>query len=820
MKNLLHLFFKVCLASIFLFILFLSHKSFAQENDISGTVTYLGKPLANVNVTINKSNRGTTTALDGTFSLKVNVGKLLRFQHVGFKPLEIVVEDVTDTLRINMDDFVEILDEVELTGRGKELQDKDFNKVMSLELETSIGRLNPNSITGAVHYMSGKELSKIASPTFEDALNRYSGVEKKGERLYYRGGVMSIDIDGLLYEVAPPIPYSEVEHVYMIKSKLLIVVRTKNAPEVKALEKEKRSQRLLNPHFYQNDAIVIPKKNDPWNSKSPLKRIYGKVSTSGEVLEKANIQVVGSNKGTSTDPKGIYELQVKVGDEISYSHQGLHTVTIVVEDVTSEINIDMVTLQNSLDEVVIIAKNKKGQVLERSLKAGKQFETSRGSIKPKEAGYSVGFIDGQRINFALYNSITEAIQGKISGVSKKDGLLYLRGANSSITQDYPAAWELDGNFTAEEPIGVNINEITNIYLLRGPAATVKYGTLGAGGVIVVKTTMGNAENKSDTTAAVNKLTNQNYYQDDAVTSITSNINKEYVEIIKSFQNSDSAYSFYTNRLAAKLSTFDQHLDVAQTFSEYYKDKYKTKEILMELAIKHDLHPEILKAVAYHLQKINQNRTAIKIYQRLLGLRPNYGQSFRDLANALKDNDQYKLSWNYYMNLLMRSISTRDEGIGQIAYHEMEYLYFNRPNQTEIKQQFTPRNKDHEEFRNDVRFLIEWNTSEAEFDVEFVGPDRRSYIFEHTLVANQELITREKRSGSSSKEFLINEIGDGDWLMNLTYFGNKKTAPTYLKLTTYYNWGKPQQRQVIDVYKLENVNQKVQIKKINKNSLSI
>ena len=159
------------------------------------------------------------------------------------------------------------------------------------------------------------------------------------------------------------------------------------------------------------------------------------------------------------------------------------------------------------------------------------------------------------------------------------------------------------------------------------------------------------------------------------------------------------------------------------------------------------------------------------------------------------------SWRMYLSYLMQGHKADYEGIGETIYNEMEYLFFARPNQTQIKERFEPRSEDLFDFRNDVRFVIEWNTSEAEFDLEFVAPDRRSYVFEHTLIANQNLINFEKRKGFSSKQFFIDDLGIGEWLVNLTYKGNKKSAPTYLKFTTYYNWGKPEQRQETKVYKL-------------------
>ncbi|MGV6831987.1 MAG: YfaP family protein, partial [bacterium] len=196
----------------------------------------------------------------------------------------------------------------------------------------------------------------------------------------------------------------------------------------------------------------------------------------------------------------------------------------------------------------------------------------------------------------------------------------------------------------------------------------------------------------------------------------------------------------------------------------------------------------------------------------------YAQSYRDLANAHKEYSQFQDAWKYYMNYLIRGGSLEGEGIEKTVYNEMEYLYYNRPNQTKIKQKFTPQHKNKIEFRDDVRFVVEWNTSEAEFDLEFVGPDKRAYVFEHTLIGNQDLITEEKQFGFSSKEFIIDDVGNGEWLVNLTYKGNKKSAPTYLKFTTYYNWGKPEQRQETKVYKLQRKNLKYNLLKINEQSL--
>ena len=112
-------------------------------------------------------------------------------------------------------------------------------------------------------------------------------------------------------------------------------------------------------------------------------------------------------------------------------------------------------------------------------------------------------------------------------------------------------------------------------------------------------------------------------------------------------------------------------------------------------------------------------------------------------------------------------------------------------------------------------VFEWNTSEAEFELEFVSPDKRAYSFDHSLAANNELIINEKKIGYSSKMFEIEDLGTGDWLINLTYKGNKKNLPSFFKLTTFYNWGRPNEKKVVKVYKLEIQNQKAALLRFNR-----
>ena len=371
---------------------------------------------------------------------------------------------------------------------------------------------------------------------------------------------------------------------------------------------------------------------------------------------------------------------------------------------------------------------------------------------------------------------------------------------------------MDGVFTTDEPTYLDLSQIEAVYALKSLAATNKYGTLGAGGVIVIRTKYGSfnaAEKKKQEDLA--KLQNKNFYADDAV--IFNGDGPEttaYLNELKAYGDGGQAYEYYKTVLSSGLTDYSDHLSIAQLFATFYSDSDTAKIIMQNVAAEHAKNPEIQKAVAYVYQALGFTREAVAQYKNIGRLRPNYAQSVRDMANAHLENNQFIQAWRLYMSYVLSDKEVTGEGIGQMIFTEMEYIYYNRSNQAEIREKFVPSSDDINDFRKDVRLVLEWNTSEAEFDMEFVNPGRRAYVFEHTLAANQELITDEKTKGYSSKEFYIEEIGKGEWLVNFTYKGNKKPQPTYFKLTVYYNWGKASQTQEIRVYKLNDQRRKLQL----------
>ncbi|MFK5889786.1 MAG: carboxypeptidase-like regulatory domain-containing protein [Flavobacteriaceae bacterium] len=797
-------------------------------HEIKGKVTYRNLPLSNVNLVIKGTQKGTKTDSQGKYVIKAKTGDTLVYTYVGFNAVSIIIEDITTVLNIEMDTHISELKTVVITKNVKKVE--DLHKVMNVDIKTSFGNFNPLSYGRSVLHLNNSDLKMRDNSSLEAALSgistRIISSAPPDRILYIRKTPARYEIDGLLYERTPALNFDIIEQVFIIKDRALVIVRTKNAPEYLKKKRDEIIEKNKNHNYYKNDAVTLKKKvilsaaHQTLPKKSViLKEISGKITYLNKPLPDVNIKI--KNRGTRTDVKGNYIIKAEIGAIIQYSHLGFKTISLIVEDVTKVLNINMIPKTTILNKVEVTANVSRGKTLELTQKAEKKFNSSRGAIDPKKAGYTVSFVGGDDIEPAAI-SIKQALVGKITGysINRENGKAFLRGSGMVINYPLPALWEVDGIMFDDAPEFLELSQIIDVHALKSLASTTLYGSKGAGGVIVIRTKNGNFNpQESNLKKITEKYTNKNYYANDAVALNTkSSSTNVYTLKMQSFNNIQKAYNYYNETLKGNLPDYDTYLSIAQTFNTYYNNTNVTLQILEDVANMNNKNPEVLKTIAYQLQALGFKKETIKTYENIFKLRPTYAQSYRDLANAYLENDQYKKAWRMYMSYLFKGNNVSGEGIGQTLYNEMEWLYFNRKNQTAIKERFIPKNKNITEFRNDVRLVFEWNTSEAEFDLEFVNPDKRAYVFEHSLEKNQTLITDEKKKGYSSKEFFIDDIGKGEWLVNITYKGNKKPESTHFKVSQYFNWGKSNQFKKTAVYVLKNERQKIQLFKLNKQLL--
>ena len=535
------------------------------------------------------------------------------------------------------------------------------------------------------------------------------------------------------------------------------------------------------------------------------KEISGIITYDGAPLSNVNILIKNSEKGTSTNNKGVYKIRAKEGDILQFTHINMKAIEILIEDITTTLNISMKAAKNELDEVIISSKKKNKQT---GLYPKKPKKISSGgfTIDTRRTGYSVSYISGEELNLSGI-SIGRALQGKIASyklVVDDFGNEYakLRDTGTILTVKY-AIWVVDGqvyNFAPPIPLE-NIKEVA---VLRSFAGVNRFGSEAVGGAIIINTNVGNFDPVKDVYSEENPYTNKEYYNEDAVAyNLLSTPKSEYIIELERISDSNEAFKKYQELLSEHQDKSDFYLNVANSFKFTFNDFENYKRVLLDSEEYSKSNPEELKIIAYQYQQEGFYENALSVYKKIIKLRPKHIQSYRDLINVYIELKQYKKALNTYNYFFNKGLTIEKNGIGDIMTREAEALT------SKISKTNLPDEK-----TLDTRIVFEWSSSEAEFTLEFINPQKQVYKIEHTLSDNSSLILDEKLKGYTSREFVIDGDIGGEWLVNLTYYGNKKYSPTYLKTTVFNDWGRSNEIKKTTVFKMTLKDQKTQLFKIN------
>jgi TonB-linked SusC/RagA family outer membrane protein len=209
---------------------------------------------------------------------------------------------------------------------------------------------------------------------------------------------------------------------------------------------------------------------------------YSQTNIVGMIVDKSQqpiigafVKLKGTSKGTSTDLDGKFSISAPKNSVLEISYLGMASQTVKTEGkplyITLEVN------SESLEEVVVIGYGK--------------------SVKKDVTG-SLSKLDMNDIRKAVTPSITDALGGRVAGVSVTSGdgqpgvgaNIVIRGSNS-LTGNNSPLYVIDG-FPLEDG---NLNsipsdDIESMEILKDASATAIYGARGANGVILISTKKG------------------------------------------------------------------------------------------------------------------------------------------------------------------------------------------------------------------------------------------------------------------------------------------------------------------------------------------
>lgn len=215
--------------------------------------------------------------------------------------------------------------------------------------------------------------------------------------------------------------------------------------------------------------------------------IKGTVSDATGPLIGATVKVAGTSTGSVTDFDGNFTINCEPGATLEISYVGCQTKTVKAQDGMS---VMLEADHKVLDEVVVTALG-----IKRDRKA---------------LGYALTEVKGAELTKAKETNVMNSLAGKVAGLVVQNTAggasgstrVLLRG-NTELTGNNQPLYVVDGvpldntNFGAAGVEGgydlgdgisaINPDDIENMTVLKGPAASALYGSRASHGVILITT---------------------------------------------------------------------------------------------------------------------------------------------------------------------------------------------------------------------------------------------------------------------------------------------------------------------------------------------
>ena len=224
-------------------------------------------------------------------------------------------------------------------------------------------------------------------------------------------------------------------------------------------------------------------------------KVTGKITSlsNGSPIEAATVTIKGTRNSVKTDETGTFTIMASPEERLVITSVGFAPREFKVGNSTT-LTLQLAQDFGHLDDVVVIGY---------------------GKMKKTDMSAAVESITAEDLNKTVNTTLDEALLGKaanvyVSETSGQPGAgasVVIRGV-STVTGNYQPLYVIDGvqirpsaptggaynqpSGYANELGGVNPDDIENISVLEGPAATSIYGAAGANGVLMITTKHGKA----------------------------------------------------------------------------------------------------------------------------------------------------------------------------------------------------------------------------------------------------------------------------------------------------------------------------------------
>ncbi|WP_299903097.1 TonB-dependent receptor plug domain-containing protein [uncultured Aquimarina sp.] len=555
--------------------------------------------------------------------------------------------------------------------------------------------------------------------------------------------------------------------------------------------------------FHTIDTYVYDEK---WNTRE---LISSTVFENESPIQGCTVRVKGTFVETETNANGEFSIDAEYDDVLVFEHFAMKAKEISVEDV-KKAKVQLTVRYDKLDQVDISSKSDKNKVTKKKRNLINAVKTITSEDFPPSAIFLSDLIRG-RLPGVRVNGTGDLARYTVRGPNTR-GLS--RNPRPSIGPGSEFIPSVDPIFIVDDipfrkpPNFLHPFQIKSISVISGIQGSIRYGTDGVGGVIIIETKVGSGDFYKKEVDTL--LVKGNDYNESV---LLLDISKNRPEYLRELWNSTS----YDEALASYYKLKEEYAFKVPFYiyaSEYFMrwDKKFSEEVLSNLAEVGTNNYKAIRSLAFKLEEMQQIDKALWFYEKLIKLKPGYAQSYLDLARVYTENKKYTKALDMYEEMLANKHQQAEfDGVSKQLISQFRSFLNNH--RSEIAYEDIP--KDYLKVHSvPARIVFDWNDPNASFELQFVNPENKYFKWSHNYEDQPKELLKELEQGIVSKEFVLDKTFKGQWTVNIKCLNENisEMNPVFMKYTIYHDYGLPEERKEVKFIKLYNQQEKVSLDK--------
>ena len=219
--------------------------------------------------------------------------------------------------------------------------------------------------------------------------------------------------------------------------------------------------------------------------------------------------------------------------------------------------------------------------------------------------------------------------------------------------------------------------------------------------------------------------------------------------------------------------------------------------------------QLLRVLAYKLSAYKAYPEAVAISRKVVAIREEEPQSYRDLGLALAQAGEYQQAIETLYKVVERRWDQRFRDVQLIAMNEINNIV---NTQKGLRTSFIDKRLLKKE-PVDIRVVLTWDTDNSDMDLWVTDPEEERCYYGHRQTYLGGIISQDVTGGYGPEEFMLKKAPKGNYKIEVNYYGNrsqKQLLPVSLRITFFTHYGTPQEKKQETTVRLSNQREVIEV----------